>query len=160
MQSRGAAVCEESCVLQWDGCERRSQTGTASVLCLALPGRHPTGGGGFSFPSLGPFGLVTIPDPHYLSFFWACPFLNIVACNSGVYFGIWPLDLRGKNMTNIARLQKKDRKKKNMAKLSTKIQLGENRWFLLCLYFFPLRPCYICYTFTDSVLGKIWQEGK
>ncbi len=34
-------------------------------------------------------------------------------------------------------------------------------FFPLCLYFFPLRPCNNCSTFTDGVLGgKIWQEGN
>ncbi len=48
---------------------------------------------------------------------------------------------------------------------STKIQLGENLWYFSpCLYFFPLRPCNNCSTFTDGVLrgggGEIWQGGK
>ncbi len=41
------------------------------------------------------------------------------------------------------------------SKKSTKIQLGENiRYFFpLCLYFFPLRSCNNCSTFTDGKLG-------
>ncbi len=47
------------------------------------------------------------------------------------------------------------------SKKSTKIQLGENiRYFFpLCLYFFPLRSCNNCSTYTDGVLrGKYYKR--